>query len=915
MPDVSTAPPEPGERSPALGPGHRLDGHMRSRAESAYGRSLADVTVHTGPEADTFSRGYGGIAATVGNQVAFASGYYRPGTLQSDAIMAHELAHVVQQGGAAPEATGPLEHGPAHEEHGADRATANLLLAGRGGPAHHAALDAALGSADAIPARSAGRPRVQTCFCQATPAAMSDVTVDPEISEVDETVMDELEGLEKPYEAIVRRGADVRANATGAASMTPMGAGAGLAGVMDDNRAFKEATDAAAAEGTTVADVEAKAAAFVSVFQHHAVNTAYAMLESNEQLVQGEADRYAGSPAQGGIAELVTAAAPYQPKLQQAQADRTYAAGTTKSYGGGRGAVVTTKPPDAKEKEAAAKASDEEVRKALVTRFPVLADPDFHAWNMLEAPDILQGRIKRITDQRLDDIRQTRGELKADNSLVWQFDNAVAATKVGLEIVDGSVFDSIVKETIAKRKREEFFTDLLLGALAIGLGLLTFGGGAVAVLGAIGGAALSAGTGYAHVQKYLIESAAAGTAFDRAKAVSSQEPSLFWLAVDIVAAVFDIGMAVKAFTALKTTAKAVQTGTKSVAELKTEAVAFAKTEPKLAAEAEKFGTAVEQAAKKQLSRQDVISAAEKADSAGVAAVKAVAKDDASISGLLRVEGGARAKLLAAFGKKPAILVRLGTLIDEVPDVAKLVQLLGENLPANQFETVIAKYMLTRSKQAPYILRALSQVGLSADDVKALSTAIGNSKPVPEIGRKFATAAIDKIAERLPAGADGIKKFRSVAEGLHPNQSGIIFEKWASKNVYGGTAERFAAEKADLVKQYASDSPKFKGTKESLVSDNTLHNAGKATLVDYKSSQTAHKFGQEELDQLDNYAELIRIKAKAPNGDTFTKVEYLSGNKAAAEKNGATVLERLGDNAAVYYIDDAGAKVKFVGKGP
>jgi len=56
-------------------------------------------------------------AFTVGQHVAFGPGEFRPGTIAGDALIAHELAHVVQQGGAsaaAPlgksaESSGPLE--------------------------------------------------------------------------------------------------------------------------------------------------------------------------------------------------------------------------------------------------------------------------------------------------------------------------------------------------------------------------------------------------------------------------------------------------------------------------------------------------------------------------------------------------------------------------------------------------------------------------------------------------------------------------------------------------------------------------------------------------------------------------------------------------------------------------------------
>ena len=47
-----------------------------------------------------------------------------------------------------------------------------------------------------------------------------------------------------------------------------------------------------------------------------------------------------------------------------------------------------------------------------------------------------------------------------------------------------------------------------------------------------------------------MEKAANGTDFDKAKAISTQEPSLFWLALDIVGAIADITVAAKAFGSL-----------------------------------------------------------------------------------------------------------------------------------------------------------------------------------------------------------------------------------------------------------------------------------------------------------------------------------------------------------------------------
>lgn len=102
-----------------LGNGHSLDGSTRHRMEKAFGVSFSGVRVHTGGEAEGLSEGMNARAFTVGNDIAFGAGEYSPGTLVGDALIAHELAHTVQQGNGA--ATGVASkaddaHGDLEEE-------------------------------------------------------------------------------------------------------------------------------------------------------------------------------------------------------------------------------------------------------------------------------------------------------------------------------------------------------------------------------------------------------------------------------------------------------------------------------------------------------------------------------------------------------------------------------------------------------------------------------------------------------------------------------------------------------------------------------------------------------------------------------------------------------------------------------
>nr|MCU0491966.1 DUF4157 domain-containing protein [Chloroflexaceae bacterium] len=83
-----------------LGPGQPLEGGVRNRMEPALGADLGRVRLHTDGKAAGLARGLGARAFAVGNHVAFGAGHYQPGTLIGDALLAHELAHVVQQSAA-----------------------------------------------------------------------------------------------------------------------------------------------------------------------------------------------------------------------------------------------------------------------------------------------------------------------------------------------------------------------------------------------------------------------------------------------------------------------------------------------------------------------------------------------------------------------------------------------------------------------------------------------------------------------------------------------------------------------------------------------------------------------------------------------------------------------------------------------
>jgi hypothetical protein len=82
--------------------GAALDAGTRGRMGEAFGADFSGVRVHADARAARSADAVGARAYTVGSDVVFAAGRYAPGTREGDRLLAHELAHVVQQSGGAP---------------------------------------------------------------------------------------------------------------------------------------------------------------------------------------------------------------------------------------------------------------------------------------------------------------------------------------------------------------------------------------------------------------------------------------------------------------------------------------------------------------------------------------------------------------------------------------------------------------------------------------------------------------------------------------------------------------------------------------------------------------------------------------------------------------------------------------------
>lgn len=112
--------------------GFALPSELRRSFESSLGADLSSVRVHTGDASASAAHAVGARAYAVGQDIHFGAGQYDPGSAGGMHLLAHEVAHTVQQQGGSPSRQHKLEVSRVHDgaEVEAD-AAADAMVAGR----------------------------------------------------------------------------------------------------------------------------------------------------------------------------------------------------------------------------------------------------------------------------------------------------------------------------------------------------------------------------------------------------------------------------------------------------------------------------------------------------------------------------------------------------------------------------------------------------------------------------------------------------------------------------------------------------------------------------------------------------------------------------------------------------------------
>ncbi|MEW7289053.1 eCIS core domain-containing protein [Aquimarina sp. 2304DJ70-9] len=789
---------DPVSVSQRLGRGAKFSGGSKSQMESVFGRNFSDVEIHTGSKANNLAGELGARAFTVGNQIGFASNQFKPGTPFGDALLAHELAHVQQQqqGRKSTNLKSPNQLSDNQlMETEADQSAVSVVgkLWGR--------TNEVIGEiGDFINPNAKSGFGIQSCDTEMiTDERAMEVRYGDERAEeltesytVEELVfmLDQLNMYGENYDS---RNTAVTTSSCAAASGTP--------DFHSPNQIIREANtldEAVSNDPETFQNAlnfEELEILFLVKFKERAKEETLQLLTLNESIVQGEKDRYLVPSNQGGMQSLYDALAPLraigqrietQNEIIDREADYDPKFGFRDSH-----------PSDAIIEELI-----EEVKQELISlggEYPILLDKDLlegthdtmqgypavgPGYKILSTfskliygdQDDLREIVTEVSDARLEDIQETRDGLNDDPSRVYNLPEIIQGTKIRLGIQENSLADKIVEKKRSDIRLETIFRNLAVAGLGITLGLFTGGTGTVAVLATMGSITLSGLQLMESIDNYIFESAASGTAFDRAQAISQNTPSPLWLALDIIGLVGDLAAGLRIARALGESAQAARTAedtAEAMAQLSNDAgrVGRELAGEGLVRSADEVQEMAEASVRRQLAQDQALGDAANVDA--LRAIDAVVDNltEAERFGLLQLPEVLRTRVLSNLSSD--VIRSIAGASSRSQSFRGAMQVLQDGLSNNQaFTSILESFM--RSGSGEGFLRTMREVGISADDLRRIDF----SRVTTSQGyyNKFRNQVYDLLGNRVTSDLDNISDVTNLIGGLHSSQQRAIITR-------------------------------------------------------------------------------------------------------------------------------------------
>jgi Domain of unknown function (DUF4157) len=557
-----------------FGSGRNMDLASRAYFEPRLGADLSHVRIHRDERTAQTARAIGAKAYTVGNNIGFARGQHNPATPAGRALMAHELAHVV------------LGHGGVRREGDGEEGRIMATVPAKAPPKED----------------TPTRPSSPMAYYANTPVANDAEFMRGTLRRL--IGESGIAGADEWFGHFVRghpvRPIPLPIMATTIAFRRPVRSPLDAQRDMYDEAIWNEARPTVK---TVYAEVRAEAFDFINTFENNAITITKDILKASEASAEAERIRYGlertetvtkkrhkesdggwvtdysvnvshsmddqlpGQALAGAAKDLLAKREEISSlAMQQMRLTKTVC-----SHGG----CFTSIPADnqAAHDELSQKLREKRNELTLLQgtyqeRYPVLSriSDDIGSLKALsKGPSAAAAEV--LNDQvlgTLANIAKVRDELKpGGDASIWKLPDIVTLAKAASGASDptslGRMRNRVIDDKVAQIKDDQAWHERLMAVLIIGLSIIAAiptGGGSLAVgataLAGIGAFTLGAIEAVKHVDEYMLDKAMAGSDLDRAKAISASDPSLFWLGLEIVGMIADLGPAVRGAKTLLT---------------------------------------------------------------------------------------------------------------------------------------------------------------------------------------------------------------------------------------------------------------------------------------------------------------------------------------------------------------------------
>lgn len=174
---------------------------------------------------------------------------------------------------------------------------------------------------------------------------------------------------------------------------------------------------------------------------------------------------------------------------------------------------------------------------ALSAALPLIKDNGFdkEAFSKIESKAALSAFLNEyIAGQKLN-ITETLKSLNEDDGLaIYAYQDLLQYSKAQQGIQKGDILDLIITDKESRESAKHLVRSLVIGVLAVALGLLTFGTGTIALLIAAGNFALGAYLTYEEIDAYQQQLAAYNVN------ISKDEPKAVWVILSVVGTALDL---------------------------------------------------------------------------------------------------------------------------------------------------------------------------------------------------------------------------------------------------------------------------------------------------------------------------------------------------------------------------------------